>query len=312
MKLDLEGRRLVIAHNPHSSRSRAVQQSVFDRLDSAGLVYELIEVRQASLADNVARLKSQIHDGDIILSAAGDGSAHAVAHSVIAAAKKGVELGFLAYGNFNDLPHAFNSSATLRDPVAFLEAARSEKVYALDILVDDKLLRHALLYATFGWTAQAAAIFGDPKLRGKLTQGGAGLGKSLSRLGVYYFQSRRSSLLPNFSLNGITHNAATDLILANGPAVARVFRTGSRYYRKSKEFRYTVLDVRKLFRNAPFLLGGLVGRMPTDETSEIKLDFGAPADLPIQCDGEVVKLRGVRSIVVRKDPKPLNILTTKN
>src|SRR5690606_19018442 len=110
-------RRLVIAHNPHSSRAADVQALVFNRLDAAGYRYETLEVRQAPLAENVHMLAPEVRPNDIVLSAAGDGSAHAIFHTVLAANQPGVELGFLAFGNFNDISHAFNDSKTLRDPV---------------------------------------------------------------------------------------------------------------------------------------------------------------------------------------------------
>src|SRR5690606_31962225 len=123
---------------------------------------------------------------DIILSAAGDGSAHATAHAVMAANQPDVELGFLAYGNFNDLPNTFNSKSSLRDPVTFLEQASPQDIWPLNVSVNGKSLRSALLYATVGWTAGAAGQFDNPNVRHSITHGGAGIMKSLWRSGLYY------------------------------------------------------------------------------------------------------------------------------
>lgn len=309
MKLDLVGRRLVISHNPHSSRASEVQRQVFDRLEAAGYVYETIEVRQAHLDENVARLAPQIRPGDIILSAAGDGSAHATAHAVMAANQPGVSLGFLAYGNFNDLPNTFNSKFTLRDPVAFLDQASPREVWPINVAVDGQPLRSALLYATVGWTAQAAGQYDDPEVRHNITHGGAGIVRSLGRTGVYYLKSRRSSGLPPFRYAGKVYKK-TDLLFANGPAVARLFKTGSNYYLQSV-FLFRMLNVRWVTPNLPFLVAGLLGRMRGEAVPAVKIEFTAPYTGHLQCDGEVVNLKSIETIEVTKASRALEVLGTK-
>lgn len=309
MTFSLTNRRLVIAHNPNSSRASAVQTDVFGRLVAAGYEYETIEVQQASLASNVARLTPLIRPGDIILSAAGDGSAHAVFHTVLAANQPGVELGFLAYGNFNDIPNTFNSNASLRDPVKFLEQARPETAYPLVVTIDGTPLRSALLYVTLGWTAQAAGQFDDPAVRQKLVGGGGGLLKSLWRLGWYYLKTRKSSLLPSFTYERKEYQK-TDLLFANGPVVARLFKSGKPYYR-DHVFLFRMLDVRRLLTNIPFLSSGLFGRMKGDERSRVTASFTAPLTARIQCDGEVVELKNVATVEVAKATRPLALLVTK-
>lgn len=157
----LTGRRLVVAHNPHSSRSSLVQRDVFDRLDAVGQAYVKLEIKRAPLQDNVNRLAPLIKPGDLVLSAAGDGSAHAIAHALIAADQPDTSIGFLAYGNFNDLPHALNSRESLRDPVEFLSSAQQQLLYPLVVKTNGVVRRHAFLYCTFGWTAKAAARFDE-------------------------------------------------------------------------------------------------------------------------------------------------------
>ncbi len=308
MKL-LDGRRLVIAYNPNSTGALSVKKAVFDRLDQAGYHYETIEVKQAPLADNVARLALLIQPNDTILSAAGDGSAHAIFHSVLMANQPGVQLGFLAFGNFNDVPHTFTSlKNSLRDPVAFLEHATPETVWPLNISIDDKPLRNALLYVTVGWTAQAAARFDDPKIRQNLTKGGGGLLKSLWRLGWYYLKTRHTSGLPTFRYMGKSYQK-TDLMFANGPVVARLFRTGKTYY-KQNNFLYRALNVRSVVKNIPFFITSLLGHMKGEAVSEVMIDFDAPFTGFIQCDGEVVTLNSVGRIEVKKATESLMILAT--
>lgn len=299
-------RRLVISHNPHSSRASEVQQQVFDKLDAAGYAYETIEVQQAHLNENVARLAPLIKAGDIVLSAAGDGSAHATAHAVMAANQPDVELGFLAYGNFNDLPNTFNTKDTLRDPVAFLQTAKSQAVWPIDVYVDGKRERSALLYATIGWTASAAGQFDNPTVRHSITHGGAGIIKSLWRTGLYYIRSRRGSQLPPFRYKEVEHTA-TDLLFANGPTLARLFKTGRRYYSQSS-FLFRTIDVRRLVPNIPFLAAGLLGHMKGEVVSSATVTFAEPVAAQVQCDGEVFLLDGAKVVDVRKTEYPLMVL----
>ncbi len=310
MTLDTTNRRLVVAHNPHSSRASEVESKVFDRLNVAGYVYETIEVRQAHLNDNVARLAPLIRPGDIVLSAAGDGSAHAVFHTILAAGQPGVELGFLGFGNFNDMPNTFNTKETLRDPVLFLEQAKSEEAYPITVFANKKPVRSALLYATIGWTARAANQFDDPKVRHSITHGGAGIIKSLARVGWYYLRSRRGSVLPPFKKGDEQHSKTTDVLFANGPMVARIIRSGTQYYQQ-KVFLYRALDVRGIIKNIPFLLASLFGKMKGEETAVVTLEFAQPSPIPLQCDGEVVELENVSAFEVRKADVPLRILVTK-
>lgn len=310
MAIRINNRRLVIAYNPHSSRAAVVQTMVFDRLDAAGYQYDRLEVLQASLENNVARLVPQIQPHDLILSAAGDGSAHAVAHAVLAATQPGVELGFLAFGNFNDIPRSFNTRRSLRDPVAFLARAHAETLYPLSIGVNGVHVRHALLYATFGWTAQAAQRFDDPVLRRQLQTGKVGTVRNLWRLGLYYLSSRRHSYIPAFTQTGQPHRHVTDLLCVNGQVVAGLFRTGKKYY-QTPQFLYKRLNVAWLIINLPFLLLGLIGRMPGRATVAEKMIFPVPAIVPAQCDGEVVELQHVSRLEITKSAAPLHILTTK-
>jgi hypothetical protein len=127
---------------------------------------------------------------------------------------------------------------------------------------------------------------------------------------LYYLKTRRDSLLPSFSYGGTAHMKTTDLIFANGPTVARLFRSGKRYYRQNV-FLYRKLDVRRLVTNIPFLLSGLIGKMKGEEVTEVMVDFDAPAQVPLQCDGEVVMVENCTRIQVKKAAKSLTILTTK-
>lgn len=305
MNEKLAGRRLIIAHNPASSRAQKVRERVLERLTRAGVAYEIFEIRQASLSENVRALAARIRPNDLILSAAGDGSAHAIAHSVLAAGQPGVQLGFLAFGNFNDLAHTFNSHATLRDPVKFLERSRAESLTPLEVCINGAYLRSALLYTTIGWTARAAARFDSPDIRRRLQTGEIGIVRNMAQLGTYYLRSRRQ-FLPDFGAKA----PVSDILCINGPVMARLFRTNKRLY-KTPNFLVRQLDVSKLLPNVPFLLKSVSGKLPGDETTNLTLNFMTSSTIPLQFDGEVMELDNVEKLDVRKSTKHLAILTTK-
>ena len=305
MNEKLAGRRLIIAHNPASSRAQKVRERVLERLTRAGIAYEIFEIRQASLSENVQALAARIRPNDLILSAAGDGSAHAIAHSVLAAGQPGVQLGFLAFGNFNDLAHTFNSHATLRDPVKFLERARVESLIPLEIRINDAPLRNALLYTTIGWTARAAARFDNPAIRRRLQTGEIGIVRNMAQLGMYYLHSRQQ-FLADFGAG----RPISDILCINGPVMARLFRTNKRLY-KTPKFLVRRLDVSTLLPNMPFLLRSVFGKLPGERTTDLTLNFSAPSTIPLQCDGEVLELDNVKKLEVRKATTRLAILTTR-
>lgn len=307
--MNLDGRRLVVAYNPHSSRASKVHENVFHRLDEAGFGYHKVEVLQASLEHNISHILPEIQDGDIIISTAGDGSAHAVANAVIASGCD-VSVGFLAYGNFNDLAHTFNERFSMTDPIAFLESAVEQSMAPIDIYVNKKIVRHALLYTTFGWTAKAADVFNRSSARQSLQTGGAGILRSLVRLSTFYFKTRRTSRLPSMNLNGEIRDNITDILCVNGSHLARVFRSSHKYYNQ-KVFLVRALDVTGLIKNIGFLVSSALGRMRGEQHDSIELSFDKPADVPMQCDGEVANLQQVNSILVAKSTKFIKVLTTK-
>lgn len=308
--IDLTKRRLVIAHNPLSSRAIQVDEQVFARLDAAGYKYHKIEVQKASLEANVKRLKSKIKPGDIVISAGGDGSAHAIMHTVIAANKPGVSVGFLAYGNFNDMAHSLNKRAARQDPVKLLEKSTEQKLYPLSLYADDKLERHALLYATIGWTAKAAGKFDDMSLRKELVRtGNVNLVGSLWHAFKYYMQSRAHSDLVDFTARRQKYSQRTDILLANSTALARLFKTGKNYGH-GKKFLFRTLRVRWLLPNIGFLTLGLVSRIRGQAINNLSIKFSQKSKLPVQCDGEVFELE-TDNIKVKKGDIAITVMSSR-
>ena len=303
--IDLSSRRLVVAYNPASSRAPEVDAKVFKRLDEEAIKFTKIEVAVATPEQNMRSIASQIKPGDVILSAAGDGSAHAVMNGVLAANQPGVSLGFLAFGNFNDLPRSLNSRFSLQDPLRLLENGRPETVYPLHIK-SDSIDRASLLYITMGWTAAAAGQYDRPEVRGRLQKPGqAFMINNLIRLTKYYFRSRKDYHLPLQD-----NSKVTDILAVNGSRTARFFK--SRHSLTSRRDFLTVrLDVSSLIKNLPFLVLSVVGFMPAKPTAKLNVKFKPGAKFLIQLDGEVLELNDPTGLVIAKSDQPLEVLTTK-
>ena len=203
----------------------------------------------------------------------------------------------------------FNSKESLTDPVVFLAEAKPETIWPIQVAVNGKPLRNALLYSSVGWTAKAAGQFDRPSIRRKITQGDAGLLKSYWRLGKYYLKSRAASGLPVLTYKDKKYHM-TDLIFANGPTVARLFRSGNHYYRQNV-FLFRMLDIRGVIKNLPFLISGLFGRMKGEEATQVEVEFETASTIVLQCDGEVVTLDATTHIGVSKLTHGFTVLATK-
>lgn len=304
--------RLVVIHNTNSSHATNVQRGVFDRLSAAGLTYERFLTPSSQPADNIDAVANFVRPGDRVLSAAGDGTANAVANGLLMADLAGVTVGFLGYGNFNDMSHTFNSRSAQRNPLPMLNTTETTTVQPLDVLVNDELWRRAMLYTTLGWTALAAHEFDNPKTRERLQHGGANILSSLARLGLMYFKTRHDSALPSFTReDGSHYDTLTDVLAVNGPIMAKIIRSGQHKYAEP-EFLRRDLDVSGLVKNTPFLIASGLGHMSGTTVQSDTFYFDAPSSLPIQLDGEFSQLDDVSTLAIRKSPDSptLQVMTT--
>jgi len=305
--------RLVIVYNTKSSHADKVQADVFDRLDGAGLTYARYLTPSSNPEDTIDAVANLAEEGDIFLSAAGDGTANAVGNGLLLASQANVKVGFLAYGNFNDTAATFHSRRARRNPLALLEATGTTTLRPLEITKDDEHWRYALLYATLGWTALAAHEFDDPKTRERLQHGGANIVSSLARLGLFYFKNRHDSYLPPFERrDGSYHDNLTDVLAVNGPIMAKIIRSGKNKYTDA-DFLSRDLDVSGLIKNTPFLAASGCNAMPGSLAVSDTLLFDTPSSIPIQLDGEFTQLENVSKLQIRKSPKlpTLQVITTR-
>lgn len=293
--------RIVVIHNTKSSRASSVAHGVFDRLEDGGISSTHFLTPSPHVEDNIDAIANLVEPGDTVISAAGDGTANAVFNGLLTADHQDVRVGFLGYGNFNDMAHTFNARSARRDPLALLNSEKSIEVNPLVVAKNGEHWRYAGLYATLGWTAVAAAEFDDPRVREKLQHGGANIVSSLARLGLHYFRTRHTSDIPPFYReNGQLHEGVTDVLAVNGPIMAKIIRSGQDKY-KDPDFLLRDLDVSGLFKNAGFLAASALGRMPGESTTTDVLHFVHPSSVPIQVDGEFSRLEEVSSLSISKN-----------
>jgi len=99
----MQSQRILVAYNPRSSKCKLIRKEVIDVLQSErGVIFGKYEVIRANVDENAKRLAKVLCDGDLVISAGGDGTATMVLNAVILSKKK-VRMAVLPYGNFNDL-----------------------------------------------------------------------------------------------------------------------------------------------------------------------------------------------------------------
>jgi hypothetical protein len=313
MKASLE--RTLVVRNIASSRADKVQSNVIDRLQENLPDSSIHEFWTPSANRNITTdaIAEEIQPGDNIIVAAGDGTSNAVVNAYIQADVEGAKIGFLPYGNFNDMAATFTDAKTRLNPALMLaDSTRQVEVNPLEVFVNGEHVRYAMLYATLGWTAMAASLFDRPEARQGLQDGKANLAASLLDIAKMYFKTRKASSLPPFQRQGDphTHNSTTDVLAVNGPIMAKIIRTQEPFY-AGKEFLSQDLDVSGFLRNANFLgrsgINFALGthfKLPGTTVTSDRVVFDG-ASLPMQLDGEFLQLDGVDRLAISKDQSDL-------
>ena len=298
--------RIVLVQNPNSTRAEQVQAGVVDPLHAADIDFVSFVTKHPNIEDNISDMRDFFRDGDTILSAAGDGTGMQVANAVLREGHKDTRIGFLGYGNFNDLANG------QRDPLAVLSpAAENFESHPLTIQVNGEYWRDAPAYMTLGFTAIAASQFGNSESRDQMRNmpEWAKLAASLGQLGVTYFRER-SHYLPPFSTSSspVVQRTVTDFLAINSQRVGRIIRSLPDYA-AGGQFGHRTNDVSTIAKNIPFGLLSLAGHAPAELASQLSLDFESPSTLPVQTEGEFTTLQNVSSMFVYKDPsKVLRLL----
>ncbi len=308
--------RVLIISNPFSSRASEVQQHVIDPLMIGPI--ENREIVQFSVTnkdrfETIQQIADIIQPHDRIIVAGGDGTGSVTINGIMNAPNStGVRVGFLPYGNFNDMAATFTDRSAKKYPIQLLTSDETITVHPLDIIVDQQHHQYALLYATVGWTALAAAEFDKPKKRNNLQQKNqANLASSLIDIANMYFRTRHSSYLPPFHRYAQAEQTrVTDILAINGPIMTKIIRSGQDIY-QTDDFLSNDLDISQFFANSDLLgrsaLNYIFGThltLPGVPRASDMINFTSPADVPLQIDGEVSLLTSISSLVITKDQLP--------
>jgi diacylglycerol kinase family enzyme len=301
---DEAAERVIIVFNRRSSNYRLVEKQVLRKAPEG---YETYAVRPTSVDDNAAKLAKRIEDGDLIVSAGGDGTATIAANGILLSGKD-ARLAVLPYGNFNDMARTFGAK-NLEDILEAGEEA-DEEVWPLEVIVDGEHFRYGVCYFTVGMFAEATEIFDLKDNRDYLKAKKGSVTYSLRVLISWYFQNMKKEFLPRFTLNGKrAKKGVSDYMAINGVSVAR-FMKGKRWY-WGKMFSSTLLSGTNFWTLARFMMKAVLFGVPGREVKEDRVIFDEYADVEIQGEGEYKRLIGVKKIEVKKAERSLRVVSLR-
>lgn len=248
-------KKLWVVYNPRSSHHAAIQAEVLTPARKVqGFLVGKYEIKQVSVEENAKILAGMLGDGDLVVSAGGDGTATMAANAVMLSGKE-VTFAALGYGNFNDLARMLG----VRRPVEYggeyvrgieeivekflvSESAavsvdegstgRAEfvgsagfvgEIYPLEVLVDGKHWRYVPCYATLGLLSEASEIMDGDRMRKSLNTGKRGPLYSLVAAVFWYLKNKGRKFLPASAMaeaEGSGASAADVEVRLNGELLA--------------------------------------------------------------------------------------------
>ena len=309
--------RLIIVINPRSSGFSFISKKILKPVYASSLSEgEIItfEIQPTNPLDNAQKMAKILKNGDKILVAGGDGTAHIASNAVAFSGKK-VQIKYTGFGNFND--HACSFSAnTPQAAVRALEKGETVSVLRpLEIFINGEFYRYAPLYATFGLTAEATEIFDLPKIRNRLKKiKNRNLRHllSLTEAAKFYFKNRKKHILKitKIETDGEAfeiRDKITDVAFMNGPRMARVMRSKINKT-DSENFGFTAMNSGDFRANIPFLVKGIFGHIPLKRVKNAKIEFKKPSKIALQIEGEVYRIINVETLEVRISKEKIEVL----
>lgn len=312
--------RLIVIHNPNSTRADRVGREVFDVLKANGRDYaehvtqypdadrNIQDMRE--LFERVKKMGEQV----TALNIGGDGTNLQAANAILLSGAD-VTMGSIHGGNFGDATRMHKGQSVM-DVID----AKTVTTYPLTVEIDDRLWHYVPGYVTAGWTGEAAAQFGDAKSRELMKAMPSYLKTPISLvqiLGNYVRNSRKK--LPAFRIDGSPelHDNATDIMIANNPTIGRIVKFPVDYGLEPDAFGVNAdIKVSDIGRSALFAIQAVRARTPHERVSELQLLFesalnGGPAELSIQGDGEFAKLKASKVFVYKDRKNALPVLDAR-
>ena len=310
---------LTLVVNPRSSGFELIRKKILPFLDETHFEkssFKTFEIQPTSPMENAHEMAKGLEDGDVILVAGGDGTAHIAANAVAISGKKNIKIKFTGFGNFNDYAHSFSKNSGKAAVQSFETLKVQAKIRPIELKINGEFFRYAPLYATVGLTAEMAEIFEGGRIRKvlkKVYNRNIRLILSLSAATRFYFKHCRNHILnlSKIKINdedflNIPQNP-TDIVFMNGPRMARIMRS-SINKKDSDNFGFEVLNSAGLIRNSPFLMKGFFGKIPLKRADRVEIAFRKPQNIVIQIEGEVCKIKKVQTIEAKISDKIIEIL----
>ena len=295
--------RVVVCYNKQSSRYQEISEEVLEPLKSES-EFELceFEVKKASVSENARRLSKVIRQGDVVISAGGDGTATATLNGVILSGKSNVRFSALPYGNFNDTARLFKVRK-LSDILDGDLDSRTRELYPLEMSINGRHFRYAACYFTIGMFAESTEAFNNSRVRKSLISGKRSLFFSGLTLFSWWRENRKKQFFPE-------DFPATDVLAINGRSVAKMMKGDKRLAFSEVGFLASRQKLSGFFAICWFMMRSIIWRMPGKAANDVKLAFSEPYEVEIQAEGEYERKK-CRKIEISKAVKPVQVICRK-
>ena len=302
-------KRLILVLNPRSSNYERVNREVVEKVRRLkGVSVGRFEIAPKNVDANAKRLAKFLMDGDLVISAGGDGTTSVAVNGILGSEARNVRLGVLGYGNYNDAARSFGELKL--DEIL---RTKPQKVWPLELSIDGKHWRYGMCYFTLGMFAESCAVYDEPKTRKALQKKGRrGMLFNVKTLAKWWFREKKQKFLPEFMLGNssgefVPSNGASDYMAVNGASVAKMMK-GGKWFKDEQYFLSSFGKLTKFGKLVKFMMRSIMKRVPGIESDYDRLDFVEPANVMIQAEGEYMKFENVRRIEVGKSKKALLVV----
>ena len=301
-------KRLMLVYNPRSSHFLHVKEEVIEPLRGLkGWMLGKFEVADTDVDDNARRLAGILMDDDVVIAAGGDGTANIAINGIMQSARKGIRIGVLGYGNFNDTARTFGK---LKLDKILQNIDNAKEVWPLECKINDKHWRYGMCYFTIGMFAEACAVFDQPKTRKALRKGKKSMIFSLFELARWWFKERKKHcFMPKYNLEGsgekrTIERGESDYMAVNGRTVAKMMRGGG-YFEQKGVFLSATGRMTKFWPLVAMMMRSIFRQIPGKESDSDCLTFDGSAKMMFQAEGEYKMIDGVSKVEISKSKKPL-------